>query len=78
MQKDYHLGPNGEFLERVRINGWLIAYGVSDFTYQLPNMQQTWNELRHAYGHIFPSHPFFNTDQSWNMYQDLSATNPTT
>ena len=67
----FHLGPNGEFLERVRINGWLIAYGVSDFQFQLPNMQQTWNELKCVYGRMFSNHPFFNTDQSWNMYQDL-------
>jgi len=67
----FHLGPNGEFLERVRINGWLIAYGVSDFVFNLPNMQQTWNELQCVYGRIFSSHPFFNNDQSWNMYQDL-------
>ena len=44
----FHLGRNGEFLERVRINGWLIAHGVSDFYFSLPNMQQTWNELHHS------------------------------
>ena len=67
----YHLGPKGEFLGRVRINNWLIAYGVWEFQFTLPSMAQTWAELEYLYRRVFPRHPFFNSDHSWNSYQHL-------
>jgi hypothetical protein len=60
----HHLGPNGEFLGRVRINNWLIAYGVWEFQFTLPSMAQTWAELEYLYRRVFPRHPFFNSDHS--------------